>query len=57
MMETAANRPVADVLIADLLIIEVPAVIGYPFYYIFRWVFAFLLIKIVFLIVKLVTYR
>ena len=54
MRRTATNEPVADVLVAGLPITGILAIVGKPFYYISRLVFAFLLIKIVFLIVKLV---
>ena len=51
----AAGEPVADVPAAGLLAIGIPAIVGRPIYYISELVFDFPLIKIVFLIVKLVT--
>ena len=51
----AISRPVTDVPAAALLITGILTVVSELFYYISRPVFVFLLIKIIFLIVKLVT--
>ena len=50
----AVSRPATDVPTVGLLTTGVLAVVDRPFYQISRPVFAFLLIKIVFLIIKLV---
>ena len=56
-MAAATSRPVVNVPAAGLLGAGVLAVISGSIYHISRPVFAFLLVKIVFLIIKLATWE